>query len=349
MSPNLRFPLFFGNACTLPLGCSQGSLDFNPFDELNATICNGLVHPLGPSAEGILIWDEMLKSKVVRYQVSRIGMDSATAEELYGKYGWGPLRDRQDFFNLLYVLKNDPSYDNVSWHTHSVAPSGNGSGRDCISSTRCLRVFTNEHSCHVTLQVADELRWEDRLAHYNHSNLFPYMVTGIGDTFPITTIGGVLGDVLYQPKYADNVLKLLLIVDHSGVPCFFSETIPTTTVIPPVTGLYTWMGGPTLGSIADSTIMRGSGPPEEKMIKGEVILMDGAFRGIEHVITPWRKPRMKNMPGRWMEYNKGHSYIRARGLFHVVVWRCIPSVQENMHLLSYMLGQCAGTHSGRRA
>lgn len=67
------------------------------------------------------MWDEMLKSKVVRYQVSRIGMDSTTAEELYGKYGRGPLRDRQDFFNMLFVLKNDPSYDNVSWHTHSAA------------------------------------------------------------------------------------------------------------------------------------------------------------------------------------------------------------------------------------
>lgn len=67
-------------------------------------------------------------------------------------------------------------------------------------------------------QVVDEIRWEDRLTPYNHSRLFPYMVTGIGDTFPISSIGGALGDVLYQPKYAENVLKLLLIVDHSGVP-----------------------------------------------------------------------------------------------------------------------------------
>lgn len=80
------------------------------------------------------------------------------------------------------------------------------------------------------------------------------------------------------------------------------------------TGLYTWMGGPTLGSINDATIMRNNGPPEEKMINGEIVLMDGAFKGIQHVITPWRKPRKKDMPGRWIEYNKGHSYIRARGV-----------------------------------
>ena len=41
----------------------------------------------------------------------------------------------------------------------------------------------------------------------------PYLATLIGDTFPVGSIGGILNDVLHQPKYADEVYKLLLLVD----------------------------------------------------------------------------------------------------------------------------------------
>ena len=81
-----------------------------------------------------------------------------------------------------------------------------------------------------------------------------------------------------------------------------------------VTGLYVWMGGPTLGAMADSTIMHTTGPPEKKKIKGEALLVDGAFGGLNQVITPWRKPRKKDMPKRWQEYNARHAYIRSRGV-----------------------------------
>lgn len=140
----------------------------------------------------------------------------------------------------------------------------------------------------------DEIHWDERWNEYNHCTLFPYFVTAIGDTFPISTIGGQLGDVLYQPKYKEEVLKLLLLTDHSGV--------------------YVWMGGPTLGAMADTTIMTRTGPPRSEFQKGEVILMDGGFRGLEHVITPWTKPPKKPMPRNHKQYNDGHSFIRSRGM-----------------------------------
>ena len=74
----------------------------------------------------------------------------------------------------------------------------------------------------------------------NHCSLFPYLVTGVGDTFPIATIGGSMGDVLYQPKYAEDVFKLLLITSLCGI--------------------YVWLGGPTVGTMSDAMILDQCGP-----------------------------------------------------------------------------------------
>lgn len=95
---------------------------------------------------------------------------------------------------------------------------------------------------------------------YNHSSLYPYLVTSIGDTFPICTVGGLLNDVLYQPKYAEEVVKLLVLVDHLG--------------------LFVWVGGPTVGAMADTRIFQECGPKEFN--DGEAILMDGGFQGRQH-------------------------------------------------------------------
>lgn len=103
-----------------------------------------------------------------------------------------------------------------------------------------------------------------------------------------------MGDVLYQPKYAEEVYKLLLITDHSG--------------------LYVWMGGLTVGSMADTTFMQQCGPAGGDFHPGEVVLMDGGFQGRDHVITPWPKPPKKAMPRKKAEYNDGHGFIRSRGL-----------------------------------
>ena len=48
-------------------------------------------------------------------------------------------------------------------------------------------------------------------------------------------------------------------------------------------------------------------------VPGEMVLMDGAFQGRNHIICPWAKPAKKEMPKPMAQYNDGHSYIRARG------------------------------------
>ena len=41
-------------------------------------------------------------------------MDSSRAEELYMKYGgYGPLKERAAFYNMLYLLQQSPSYRGV--------------------------------------------------------------------------------------------------------------------------------------------------------------------------------------------------------------------------------------------
>ena len=90
-------------------------------------------------------------------------------------------------------------------------------------------------------QVVNEIQWDERLDQCNHCTLFPYVVTAIGDTFPIATIGGSLEDVLYQPKYAEEVMKVLILTDHFGV--------------------YVWLGGPTIGSMAGTTVLQQTGIP----------------------------------------------------------------------------------------
>lgn len=103
--------------------------DSNPFDDLVETITNGLMHPLDPTSEGVQCWVDHVRSKSRKRQISILGIDAETAEELYIKYRTGPLSSRASMFEMLYVLKNDPSYHNVSWSTHSHASNETVWGR----------------------------------------------------------------------------------------------------------------------------------------------------------------------------------------------------------------------------
>ena len=67
---------------------------------------------------------------------------------------------------------------------------------------------------------------------HNHSPLFPYLVTLIGDSFLVGSTGGTIKDVLLQPKYEDEVYKLLLLTDQLGQ--------------------YRWAGGLACGYFLDS-------------------------------------------------------------------------------------------------
>ena len=77
------------------------------------------MHPLNPASANVALWEGMVDSRNRRTQIARMGVDAPTAEEFYQKYGHGPLLNRRAMFEMLYVLKNNPSWDNVAWSTHS--------------------------------------------------------------------------------------------------------------------------------------------------------------------------------------------------------------------------------------
>ena len=64
--------------------------------------------------------------------------------------------------------------------------------------------------------VVDDIRFEDRLRPFNHAQHFPHFVSGAIDTFPVGCLAGETGDLSYQPKYSDNVMKVQVVVDWQG-------------------------------------------------------------------------------------------------------------------------------------
>ena len=140
--------------------------------------------------------------------------------------------------------------------------------------------------------VCNEIHWAGRLNPHNHSPLFPYLVTCIGDTFPVGSVGGQLNDVLFQPKYADEVFKALVLIDHLGN--------------------YRWFGGLECGARSDTRILRQWGPTKHQFEFGEAVLFDGGFAGRPHAIIPYPKPPKQVLPQWCAKYNDGHAFIRAR-------------------------------------
>lgn len=98
-------------------------MDSALFDDLVLSINGHLMHPLQPSAPAVIEWERLCGSASARVQIARMGIDAPTAEELFIKYGSHVLATRLSLFEMLYILKNDPAWDNVSWSAHS--PKGN--------------------------------------------------------------------------------------------------------------------------------------------------------------------------------------------------------------------------------
>ena len=109
---------------------------------------------------------------------------------------------------------------------------------------------------------------------------------------PISSIGGALLDVLFNPKYAGHIWKLTVVVDHLGNIVWIGPLMPGTAP-----GVIIWdKYGPSrkLGLFKDF----------------EVGNHDGAYKGRMHSHTPFigRKVLTK----REREYNNVHGYYRAR-------------------------------------
>ena len=114
-------------------------------------------------------------------------MDAHTAEELYYKYGHkgSPFGEHRALFPFLYILKHNPGFDNVQWQTHT---------NECD----CMVWEEFWISLDYFLQHTNELDFEERLNKHNHTPLFPYLVTLIGDCFHVGSTGGTINDVLFH-------------------------------------------------------------------------------------------------------------------------------------------------------
>ena len=58
---------------------------------------------------------------------------------------------------------------------------------------------------------------------------FPYLVTHFTDAMPISSIGGALSDILFNPKYAGCVWKIAVAVDHLGNILWICPVLPGTS------------------------------------------------------------------------------------------------------------------------
>ena len=58
---------------------------------------------------------------------------------------------------------------------------------------------------------------------------FPYLVTHFTDAMPISSIGGALSDILFNPKYAGCVWKITVAVDHLGNIVWICPVLPGTS------------------------------------------------------------------------------------------------------------------------
>ena len=58
---------------------------------------------------------------------------------------------------------------------------------------------------------------------------FPYLVTHFTDAMPISSIGGALSDILFNPKYAGCVWKITVAVDHLGNIVWICPVLPATS------------------------------------------------------------------------------------------------------------------------
>ena len=77
--------------------------------------------------------------------------------------------------------------------------------------------------------VIDEVRGSERLNKLNHKPHFPYLVTHFTSAMPISSIGGALSDIVFNPKYAGCVWKVTVAVDNLGNIVWVRFVLPGTS------------------------------------------------------------------------------------------------------------------------
>ena len=150
------------------------------------------------------------------------------------------------------------------------------------------------------------------------SPLYPYLVMLIGDCFLVGATGGTLNGVLFAPKYADEVHKLLLLVGQLGQ--------------------YQWVGGLAYGARSDTQILKEYGPQPSHFKKGGVMLLDGSFPGRLHGVIPFPKPKKRKQFARWCAI--------GRSAFNGCISWCMLSYTSSMNKRSvkYQPHGCDSKH-----
>ena len=143
-----------------------------------------------------------------------MGCDAHTAEEWYIKYGDPELLTRDELIVYFIWQKQHPSADFGAWCSD-------------MSSSQFHRIVAKVRE--YLVQAVDEIKWDDRLCKYNHNPHFPYFVTHFTDSMPVASIGGALSDVLWNPKYANNVFKVTVAVDNLGNIVYICPLAPGTS------------------------------------------------------------------------------------------------------------------------
>ena len=141
------------------------------------------------------------------------------------------------------------------------------------------------------MHLCDDIQLDELYDQYNHVPHFPHWTTFSIDSMPIASCCGDTADALYQPKYEDSVLKITVIRSHLGMICGWA--------------------GPEPGCRSDGRLYTES-LPWRKFSRQEYGLGDGAYSGRPKIVAPLRKPSDRDMPKQFTDYNKVHSFYRAR-------------------------------------
>ena len=131
------------------------------------------------------------------------GFSSEICAEIFQKYGVPLNFTKERMFVILQVLKLSPGYYTGPYVCH----------QDCSPTTFWERV---NHDMELLADIVDDVRFADRLRPFNHSQHYPYYVTGMIDTFPVACLAGDTGDASYQPKYSKHVKKMQVVIDWQG-------------------------------------------------------------------------------------------------------------------------------------
>ncbi len=97
---------------------------------------------------------------------------------------------------------------------------GRNQVKTVLGCTRFHLQYVILPALHYLCLVMDEIHWNDRLDPRNHTPHFPFLFTGIVDTFPIRVkqpVNKELRESLYNPKYGACVYKCQLGIDFLGM------------------------------------------------------------------------------------------------------------------------------------